>query len=74
MIKIWRNNEGAAAIEFGLIAMFFFMVIFGIIEFGFLLYNNSMLTHASRVAARTGVGRGRSPKKERVYKLGSGRG
>lgn len=55
MKGIIKNIEGAAAIEFGIVAMVFLMVIFGIIEFGLLLYNNTMLTHASRVAARTGV-------------------
>lgn len=55
MKGIIKNTEGAAAVEFGLIAIILFAVIFGIIEFGFLLYNNSMLTHASRVAAREGV-------------------
>jgi hypothetical protein len=55
MKGIIKNKEGTAAIEFGLIAMGLFMMIFGIIEFGLLLYNNSMLTHASRIAARTGV-------------------
>jgi Flp pilus assembly pilin Flp len=55
MKGIIKNTEGAAAVEFAIIAMVLFMVILGIIEFGLLLYNNTMLTHASRVAARTGV-------------------
>jgi hypothetical protein len=55
MKGIIKNTEGATAVEFGLIAIILFAVMFGIIEFGLLLYNNSMLTHASRVAAREGV-------------------
>lgn len=55
MKGIIKNTDGAAAVEFAIIAMLLFMVILGIIELGLLLYNNSMLTHASRVAARTGV-------------------
>ena len=55
MKEIIKNTQGAAAVEFAIIAMVLFMVTFGIIEFGLLLYNNSMLTHASRVASRLGV-------------------
>lgn len=55
MKGIIKNTEGTTAVEFGIIAMVLFMMIFGIIEFGLLLYNKSMLTHASRIAARTGV-------------------
>lgn len=55
MKGIIKNIQGTTAVEFAIIAMVLFMVTFGIIEFGLLLYNNSMLTHASRVATRTGV-------------------
>ena len=39
-------------VEFALILPIMLLLIFGIIEFGLLLYNKAMLTNASREAAR----------------------
>lgn len=49
--KLW-NNKGAAAIEFALIAPLLFVLLFGIIEFGAVLYNQAIITNASREGAR----------------------
>jgi len=53
--KRLREERGASTVEFAVIAVLTFMVMFGIIEFGFLLYNQHVLTNASREGARKGV-------------------
>jgi Flp pilus assembly protein TadG len=54
--KVCRKGErGATVAEFAVIAGFFFMMIFGIIEFGRLLYTHNALTDAARRGARYGV-------------------
>lgn len=50
-----RNERGASVAEFSVVALFFFMIIFGIIEFGRLLYIHNALTDASRRGARYAV-------------------
>jgi len=47
-----KNNEGAAAIEFGLLAIPFFALIFGILELAIVLFLNSTMTHAVSEAGR----------------------
>jgi Flp pilus assembly protein TadG len=47
-----RNERGASIAEFSVVALFFFMIIFGIIEFGRLLYIHNALADASRRGAR----------------------
>lgn len=54
-----RNNEqGAAAVEFALIASLLFMVLFGIIEFGRLFSELEVLNSAAREGARAAAVRG----------------
>lgn len=50
-----RNNNGTAVVEFAVILPLLLLILFGIIEFGFLLYNKAMLTNASREATRIGI-------------------
>src|ERR1043166_6784617 len=50
-----RNEKGASGAEFSVVALFFFMIIFGIIEFGRLLYTHNALTDATRRGARFAV-------------------
>jgi Flp pilus assembly protein TadG len=50
-----KNQKGAAAVEFALIAPLLFVLLFGIVEFGFLLYNQVMITNAAREGARAGI-------------------
>jgi Flp pilus assembly protein TadG len=52
---ILKNQKGASAVEFALILPLLILVIFGIIEFGLLLYNQQVITNASREAARAGI-------------------
>jgi len=49
------NEKGGAAVEFAVVLPVLLMVVFGIIEFGLLLYNKAMITNASREAARAGI-------------------
>lgn len=55
MKLILKNQKGASAVEFALILPLLIMVIFGIIEFSLLLYNQHVITNASREGARAGV-------------------
>jgi hypothetical protein len=50
-----RNRQGAAAVEFAIVAPVFFLVIFGMIEFGRALMVQQVLTNASREGARVAV-------------------
>ena len=49
------NERGAALVEFAIVLPLLLLLAFGIIEFGFLLYNKAMLTNASREGAREGI-------------------
>ena len=53
MISSFNNKQrGATVAEFAIVASVFFMMIFGIIEFGRLLYTHNALTDAARRGAR----------------------
>lgn len=49
------DQKGAAAVEFAIILPLLIMLLFGIIEFGILLYDKAMITNASREGARAGI-------------------
>lgn len=49
------GQRGAAAVEFALIAMVFFMLFFGIIEFGRFFYLYNTVQEVTRCAARQAV-------------------
>ncbi len=48
-------QKGAAAVEFALLLPVLMLITFGIIEFGLLMYNQQILTNASREGARAGI-------------------
>jgi hypothetical protein len=50
-----RGERGAATVEFAIIAIVLFTIVFGIIEFGILMFDKHVLTNASREGARAGV-------------------
>lgn len=50
--KIRTEERGTTMAEFAMIAGVFFLIIFGIIEFGRLLYTHNALTDAARRGAR----------------------
>jgi Flp pilus assembly protein TadG len=47
-----RNQSGAVAVEFALIMPILFMIVFGIIEFGYMLNRDMIVGNASRDGAR----------------------
>src|SRR4051812_48591499 len=47
-----RNERGTTIAEFAIVALIFFTIIIGIIEFGRLLYTHNALTDATRQGAR----------------------
>ena len=49
------DQKGAAAVEFAIILPLLVMLLFGIIEFGIILYDKAMITNASREGARAGI-------------------
>jgi Flp pilus assembly protein TadG len=52
MIKKLKSKEGQTLLEFALILMLLLILVFGIVEFGFIIYDKAMLTRASREGAR----------------------
>jgi Flp pilus assembly protein TadG len=55
MKKKLRQESGAAAVEFAVILPLLILLLFGMLEFGILLYNKQVLTNASREGARAGI-------------------
>jgi Flp pilus assembly protein TadG len=47
-----RDSDGAVAVEFALIMPILFMIVFGIIEFGYMLNRDMIVGNASRDGAR----------------------
>jgi Flp pilus assembly pilin Flp len=58
-----RDERGTAIVEFALIAPILFLILFGIIEFGFVFKDSLTLTNMTRSGVRTGaaVGNATSP-------------
>lgn len=54
-MKLERTQNGASTVEFAMILPFLLVMIFGIMEFGLLLYDKAVITNASREAARSGI-------------------
>lgn len=50
-----RNEDGGAIIEFAIILPLVLIVVFGICEFGILLFDKAVITNASREGARAGI-------------------
>ncbi len=50
-----RGERGAAAVEFALVLPVLLLVIFGIIDFGRMLYTKITLTEAAQAGARAGA-------------------
>jgi Flp pilus assembly protein TadG len=49
------HQRGASLVEFALVLPILLVLIFGIIEFGVLLYDKAVITNASREGARYGI-------------------
>lgn len=50
-----KGEEGVVAVEFALVLPILIVLVAGIIEFGFALYTQEVITNASREAARAGI-------------------
>ncbi len=50
-----RASTGASAVELAVLLPFIMAILFGIIEWGFLLYDKAMITNAAREGARFGI-------------------
>lgn len=50
-----RNEQGSVSVEFALISILLFLIVFGILEFGILMFDKHILTNASREGARAGI-------------------
>jgi Flp pilus assembly protein TadG len=53
--RVWSGTEGASALEFAIVAPVFFMLVFGIIIYGYYFASLSMLNHIAYEAARATV-------------------
>ncbi len=53
--RIRKNESGASLVEFGIIAMLLFSLIFGIIEFGWIFNGYVTLTSAAQEGARKAI-------------------
>jgi Flp pilus assembly protein TadG len=51
----FASQKGAAMVEFAIVLPLLLILVFGIIDFSFLLYNKASITNASREGARTGI-------------------
>ena len=49
---LWRDEQGASALEFALTAPVFFLFLFGIIELGLMFWTQIGLQHGAEMAAR----------------------
>jgi Flp pilus assembly protein TadG len=47
-----RSQRGAAAVEFALLVPLLLMLVFGIVDFGFMMNRNTMLANAAREGVR----------------------
>jgi Flp pilus assembly protein TadG len=50
-----KSQRGTAAVEFALVLPLLILILFGTIEFGLLLYNQQVITNASREGSRAGI-------------------
>ena len=50
-----KDQNGAALVEFAIALPLLILLLFGIVEFGLLLYNKHILTNACRAGARAGI-------------------
>lgn len=50
--SMWRDRSGTSAVEFGLTAPVFFLLVFGLIEFGLLLWTQVGMQRGAELAAR----------------------
>jgi Flp pilus assembly protein TadG len=50
--RFWRGTNGAATMEFALVSLLFFTLLFGVIQVGLLFWTQTGLNYATEQAAR----------------------
>jgi competence protein ComGC len=55
IIKKLKDQSGLSLVEFSVVGFLFFILLFGIIEFGLLLFNQQVITNAGREGARAAI-------------------
>lgn len=55
IMRLQFGQKGTATVEFGLLLPLLLLIVSGIIEFGFALYDKAVITNASREGARAGI-------------------
>lgn len=65
----WTRHaqRGAAIVEFALVLPLLLTLLFGMVELGFLLYDKTVITSASRAAVRQGVAFGENSTGQPLY-------
>jgi Flp pilus assembly protein TadG len=53
--KTGTNERGAEALEFALVLPVFLTLVFGVIDFGYMINRDTVINNASREGARTGA-------------------
>ncbi len=54
-MKKLLDQKGTAIVEFAIVLPLLMAIVFGIIEFAFILYDKQIITNASREGARAGI-------------------
>lgn len=54
-LRLNSSEKGASVVEFALVLPLLLLLLFGIIEFGIILFDKAMLTNACREGARAGI-------------------
>lgn len=50
--RVSRRDDGSSAVEFALVLPLFLLLLFGTVDFGFILYTQSVMQDAAREATR----------------------
>ena len=50
-----RRSRGAELVEFALVLPILLVILIAVFDFGFMVYDKAVITHASREAARAGI-------------------
>lgn len=53
--RLWRNADGTAALEFGLVLPLLLVVLLGIVDYGHIYFTRLTMSNAAREGARVGV-------------------
>lgn len=50
-----KNGDGTAMVEFALVLPIFLLIVFGVVNYGILLFDQAVITNAAREGARWGA-------------------